>query len=75
MVQMTKKMSTYCVACGKRIKEGDEAILTRVRNNGEDKNIHPFKFMILCPDEVEYFNMRSGTYRKIIFGAKKEVVK
>jgi len=65
-----KRMRTHCLACGKVIKEGDEAYLLRGIYNKEE---HKQEYMIICPECYVRLNIKDG--KKIIFGKKKEAIK
>jgi len=60
-------MRAYCLACGKVIKEGEDAYLLR---GNYDKEEHKQKYMIICTECYERLGIKDG--KKIIFGKKKE---
>ncbi len=66
-----KKVFTYCLVCGKRINQGDDAILVRSINQFENEDGQKYKYLVLCTDEIEHMNLKPGQYKKIKFGIKK----
>jgi len=62
-----KHMRAYCLACGKVIKEGENAYLLR---GDYEKEEHKQKYMIICTECYERLDIKEG--KKIIFGKKKE---